>query len=101
MTREEFEVLQSDLQQSGKSVKDYLHDAGVSYSTYNYWRKKLMEKASPKPELGPHHFYPAFRFCIYRCHTLWCNPSVPQRSPCPLRHRHGCARDLRFAPFAN
>ena len=53
MTREEFEVLQSDLQQSGKSVKDYLHDAGVSYSTFNYWRKKLREKASPKPELAP------------------------------------------------
>ena len=36
MTKEEFEVLQLDLQQSGKSVKDYLHEAGVNYSTYNY-----------------------------------------------------------------
>lgn len=33
MTKEEFEVLQLDLQQSGKSVKDYLHEAGVNYST--------------------------------------------------------------------
>ena len=32
--------LQLDLQQSGKTIKEYLHDAGVNYSTYNYWRKK-------------------------------------------------------------
>ena len=56
MTKEEFEVLQLDLQQSGKSVKDYLHDVGVNYSTYNYWRKKMMEKESPKPELAPISF---------------------------------------------
>jgi hypothetical protein len=30
MTKEEFEVLQLDLQQSGKSVKDYLQEAGVN-----------------------------------------------------------------------
>ena len=57
MTKEEFEVLQLDLQQSGKSVKDYLHDVGVNYSTYNYWRKKRMEeKESSKPELAPISF---------------------------------------------
>ena len=56
MTKEEFEVLQLDLQQSGKSVKDYLHDVGVNYSTYNYWRKKMIEKESPKPELAPISF---------------------------------------------
>jgi len=33
MTKEEFEVLQLDLHQSGKSIKEYLHDAGVNYST--------------------------------------------------------------------
>ena len=27
-----FDVLQLELQQSGKSVKEYLHDAGVNYS---------------------------------------------------------------------
>ena len=47
MTKEEFEVLQLDLQQSGKSVKDY---------TYNYWRKKLLAKDNPKPELAPISF---------------------------------------------
>ena len=56
MTKEEFEVLQLDLQQSGKSVKEYLHDAGVNYSTYNYWRKKMTEKESSKPELAPISF---------------------------------------------
>ena len=56
MTKEAFEVLQLDLQQSGKSVKDYLHDVGVNYSTYNYWRKKMTEKESPKPELAPISF---------------------------------------------
>ena len=56
MTQEEFEVLQLNLQQSGKSIKDYLHDAGVNYNTYNYWRKKMMEKESPKPELAPISF---------------------------------------------
>ena len=53
MTKEVFEVLQFNLQQSGKSIKDYLYDAGVNYSTYNYWRKKLLVKNDPKPELAP------------------------------------------------
>ena len=56
MTKEEFEVLQLDMQQSGKSVKDYLQEAGVNYSTYNYWRKKLLAKDNPKPELAPISF---------------------------------------------
>ncbi len=55
MTKEEFEVLQLDLQQSGKSVKDYLEEAGVNYSTYNYWRKKLA-KDNSNPELAPISF---------------------------------------------
>ena len=55
MTKEEFEVLQLDLQQSGKSIKAYLQQVGVSYNTYNYWRK-IMEKESPKPELAPISF---------------------------------------------
>ncbi|MBO7051436.1 MAG: hypothetical protein J6W24_02100 [Prevotella sp.] len=59
MTKEEFEVLQLDLQQSGKSIKDYLHDAGVNYSTYNYWRKKLLVKEDSKPELAPISFCPS------------------------------------------
>ena len=57
MTKEEFEVLQSDLQRSGKSLKNYLHDVGISYSTYNYWRKKLDGAAhSTTPSLAPIRF---------------------------------------------
>ena len=56
MTKEEFEVLHLDLQQSGKSINEYLHDAGVNYSTYNYWRKKMTEKESSKPERAPISF---------------------------------------------
>jgi putative transposase len=56
MTKEDFEVLQLDLQQSGKSIKDYLQEAGVSYSTYNYWRKKLLSKDNLRPGLAPISF---------------------------------------------
>ena len=56
MTKEEFKVVQLGLQQSGKSVKDYLQETGVNYSTYSYWRKKLLAKDNPKPELAPISF---------------------------------------------
>ena len=56
MAKEEFEVLQLDLQQSGKSVKLYLQDAGICYSTYNYWRKKADAETKPKRELAPISF---------------------------------------------
>ena len=44
------------MQQSGKSVKDYLQEAGVNYSTYNYWRRKLLAKDNPKLGLAPISF---------------------------------------------
>ena len=56
MTKEEFDVLQLELQQSGKSVKDYLQEKGVNYSTYNYWRKKSLAKYNPEPGLAPISF---------------------------------------------
>ena len=56
MTKEEFEVLQLDLQRSGKSIKSYLRDAGIGYSTYNYWRKKFAEEAKPRMDLVPISF---------------------------------------------
>jgi hypothetical protein len=62
MTKEEFEVLQLDLQQCGKSVKDYLQEAGVNYSTYNYWRKKLLVKDDSKPGLVPISFMLAVNY---------------------------------------
>ena len=56
MTKEEFEVLQLDLQQSGKSIKSYLQDAGIGYSTYNYWRKKFAASTKPGMDLAPISF---------------------------------------------
>ena len=74
MTKEDFEVLQLNLRQSGKSVKDYLHEAGVNYSTYNYWRKKLSVKDNPKPELAPisftRHADPVFSSSVPTGETL-------------------------------
>ena len=56
MTKEEFKDLQLDMQQSGMSVTKYLQHVGINYNTYNYWRKKLKENDSPKPELAPISF---------------------------------------------
>lgn len=56
MTKEEFKVLQLDLQQCGMSITKYLQHVGVNYNTYNYWCKKLKESESPKPELAPISF---------------------------------------------
>ena len=47
MNKEEFVLLQQQYQQSGKSLKAFLKDAGICYSKYNYWNKKndlLVEK---------------------------------------------------------
>ena len=59
MTKEEFEELQLDLQKSGKPLMSYLHDAGVNYSTYTYWRRKLDRDSKPQPEIAPISFRPS------------------------------------------
>ena len=38
------------------SVTKYLQHVGINYNTYNYWRKKLLVKEDPKPELAPISF---------------------------------------------
>ena len=40
MNKDEFVLLQEQYQQSGKSLKEFLKDAGICYSKYNYWSKK-------------------------------------------------------------
>ena len=52
MTKEEFMTLQQELQESGRPLMSYLHDAGIKYSTYTYWRRKL-EHSRPEPEMAP------------------------------------------------
>lgn len=56
MTKEEFEVLQLDLQNSGKPLMRYLRDAGINYSNYTYWRRKLDRASKPQPEIAPISF---------------------------------------------
>ena len=56
MTKEEFEVLQLDLQQSGKPLMSYLKDAGVKYSTYTYWRRKMEYEHKPEHPIAPISF---------------------------------------------
>jgi len=52
MTKEGFEQLQLNHQQSGMSLKMYLKQIGTSYSTYYYWRKKFSETEG-NGELAP------------------------------------------------
>jgi hypothetical protein len=40
MTKDEFVSLQLLHQQSGKSLKRFLKEAGICYSRYHYWDKK-------------------------------------------------------------
>ena len=56
MTREDFVVLQSDQQKSGMSITKYLQHVGINYNTYNYWRKKVLDRESSNPELAPIRF---------------------------------------------
>lgn len=55
MTKEEFINLQLHHQESGKTLKDYLKETGVGYSTYNYWRKKFLSDEKPH-DLAPISF---------------------------------------------
>ena len=59
MTKEEFEGLQLELQKSDKPLMSYLHDAGINYSTYTYWRRKLDRDSKPHPEIAPISFRPS------------------------------------------
>ena len=47
MTKEEFAELQLRHQNSGKTLKEYLREIGIGYSTYNYWRKKYLAAEEP------------------------------------------------------
>jgi putative transposase len=53
MTREEFIDLQLAHQSSGLTLKLYLQQAGISYSTYNYWRKKFCAPDVPVRDIAP------------------------------------------------
>ncbi|GAA6530171.1 hypothetical protein LPYR103PRE_21440 [Segatella asaccharophila] len=52
MTKQEFEELQLQFAQSGKTLKLYLHQINLKYSNYNYWRTKF-KTANSHNELAP------------------------------------------------
>ena len=56
MSKEEFQQLQLDHQQSGLSLKSYLQQIGTGYSTYNYWRKKYCSAEDERHDLAPISF---------------------------------------------
>ena len=49
MTKIEFEELQHRFQTSGKTLKAFLKEEGIAYSTYNYWSKKLRDESVTLP----------------------------------------------------
>ncbi len=60
-SRQEFEELELQVQQSELPLKSYLQQIGVSYSTYHYWRRKCsVDRSSIKHELAPISFKQAF-----------------------------------------
>lgn len=52
MTKDEFKELQLQFTQSGKTLKLYLQQINMSYSSYNYWRKKF-KTSDCNNELAP------------------------------------------------
>ena len=49
MNRTEFEQVQEQYRISGQSLKNFLKEIGVSYTTYHYWRKKLDAERQEHP----------------------------------------------------
>lgn len=47
MSKEEFIELQFRHQESGKTLKEFLVEIGVGYSTCNYWRRKYLPSDEP------------------------------------------------------
>ena len=52
MTQEEFKELQQQQLESGMTLKTFLQEKGVSYSTWSYWRRKH-ESNEAVHELAP------------------------------------------------
>lgn len=55
MSKNEFIELQHRQHESGKTLKEFLIEIGVGYSTYNYWRRKYLATDAPH-ELAPISF---------------------------------------------
>ena len=49
MNKTEFEQVKEQYRNSDQSLKSFLKEIGVSYATYNYWRKKLEAEREEHP----------------------------------------------------
>ena len=49
MTKSEFQELQIRAASCGTTLKEFLRDEGVAYSTYNYWSKKTKAESESLP----------------------------------------------------
>lgn len=49
MTKLEFEELQRRFNESGMTLKSFLRAAGIAYTTYNYWSRKIKEEGRHLP----------------------------------------------------
>lgn len=47
MTKDDFMKLVQAQKSSGKSVKDYCNQVGMSMSTYGYWKRKFKDTEKP------------------------------------------------------
>lgn len=57
MDKLEFKELELRVQHSGQTLKSYLQQAGISSSTYRYWRRKYSaDKGDAEQELAPISF---------------------------------------------
>ena len=69
MAHEVFIELQVNHQKSGLPLELYLQQIGINFTTYNYWRKKLLAKDNPKQELAPisfiQHVNPVFSSSVH------------------------------------
>lgn len=52
MTKIEFEQLQQQVAASGKTLKSFLSEKNIPYSSYNYWRHKYTDAVRPV-EIAP------------------------------------------------
>ena len=51
MTKDDFLQLQALQRNSGLPLMKYLREKGLSYSTYNYWKRKFLYQESEESEI--------------------------------------------------
>ena len=72
MTKDDFLQLQELQRNSGLTLMKYLQENGLSYSTYNYWKRKFLYQESEESEV------PFAQVCL--------RPSTEVALPSPTGH---------------